>query len=97
MLLTSALEVNWWPVAVLMLFSSLLAVVYIWRVVEVLYFSEPSAKAKSATEAPMLMLVPTYVVLGATIVFGCWTVYSAGLANKAATSLLGIIEAGGTP
>jgi len=97
LLLTAALDLNWWPVAVLMLLSSLLALVYIWRVVEALYFAEPTARAKSAKEAPLIMLVPTYVVIGATIVFGCWTVYSAGLANKAAMSLLGIMESGGMP
>ena len=97
LLLTAALDLNWWPVAVLMLLSSLLALVYVWRVVEALYFAEPSALAKSAKEAPLMMLVPTYVVIGATIVFGCWTVYSAGLANKAAMSLLGIMDSGGMP
>ena len=89
LLLTAALEANWWPVAVLMLLSSLLAVVYIWRVVETLYFAEPSPLAKEAREAPWRMLIPTYVLIGAMFVFGVWTVYSAGLAAKAAQTLLG--------
>ena len=72
-----------------MLLSSLLAVVYVWRVVEALYFSEPSEKAAAAKEAPLLMLVPTYVLIGATLVFGVWTTYSAELAEKAASFLLG--------
>ena len=97
LLLTSVIEMHWWGVAVLMLLSSLLAVVYVWRVVETLYFSEPSELAKSAKEAPLMMLVPTYVVIGATVVFGCWTVYSAELAQKAAAALLGITESGGMP
>lgn len=99
LLLTAALEHNWWPVAVLMLLSSLLAVIYVWRVVELLYFSEPSERAKKAKEAPLMMLIPTYVVIAATVVFGCWTVYSAGLAQKAALALLAIGESmpGGTP
>ena len=97
LLLTAALDLSWWPVAVLMLISSLLAVVYIWRVVETLYFADPSELAKSAKEAPLMMLIPTYVVIGATIVFGCWTVYSAGLAHKAAESLLNIVDSGGLP
>jgi multicomponent Na+:H+ antiporter subunit D len=96
LLLTSALEVGRWPVAVLMLLSSLLAVVYVWRVVETLYFCEPSELAKSAKEAPLSMLIPTYTVIGATVVFGCWTVFSAGLANKAATALLKVVESGGS-
>ena len=89
LLLTSALEQQRWPVAVLMLLSSLLAVVYVWRVVETLYFSEPSEKAREAREAPISMLIPTYVVIGASVVFGVWTVYSAELAQAAATALMG--------
>jgi len=97
LLLTSALEHHWTHVAVLMLISSLLAVVYVWRVVELLYFEEPSKLAMKAKEAPIVMLIPTYIVIAATVVFGCWTVYSAGLAQKAAMALLGIAELGGTP
>ena len=90
LLLTSAFETGHWPVAVLMLLSSLLAVVYIWRVVETLYFSEPSEKALAAKEAPLSMLIPTYVVIGATLVFGVWTPWSAGVALQAASELLGV-------
>jgi len=89
LLLTSAIESELWPVAVLMLLSSLLAVVYVWRVVETLFFGEPSEKALAATEAPMQMLIPTYILLAATILFGVWTPYSAGLAEQAAIDLLG--------
>ena len=95
LLLNAALESHRWPVAALMLLSSLLAVVYVWRVVEILYFSEPSEAAKSAKEAPASMLVPTYLVVAATLVFGCWTEYSAELARKAAMMLLGIAQTGG--
>jgi len=73
----------------LMLASSLLAVVYVWRVVETLYFAQPSEQAKTAKEAPLMMLVPTYVVIGAVLVFGCWTEYSVGFARQAALVLLG--------
>ncbi len=93
LLLTAAMENELYPVAALMLVSSLLAVIYIWQVVEVLYFSPPSEKAKKATEAPLIMLVTTWVVVGATVVFGVWTTWSAGLAGDAARVLLG----GGTP
>ena len=98
LLLTSAIESDRWYVAVLMLASSLLALVYIWRVVEALYFAkEPSRAAKHAKEAPLTMLIPMYLVIGATLVFGVWTEYSAGLANRAAEALLHITETGGRP
>ena len=89
LLLTAAIENGYYPVAALMLASSLLAVVYVWRVVEILYFSEPSEAAKSAREAPWSMLLPTYSLILAILVFGVWTTYSAGLASKAASALLG--------
>ncbi len=89
LLLTSALESGRWGVAILMLCSSLLAIVYVWRVIETLYFAEPSEKAKQATEAPLSMLIPTYAMIGCTLLFGVWTTYSAGLAGRAAASLLG--------
>lgn len=90
LLLTSAVQAEMWPVAVLMLISSLLALIYVWRVVETIYFSEPSNHAKLAREAPPVMLATTWVVIGATLVFGVWTEYSAGLAQAAAKYLLGV-------
>ena len=89
LLLTTAMETHRWGVAVVMLLSSLLALIYVWRVVEVLYFSEPSEKAKAAKEAPLSMLIPTYVVIGAVLVFGVSTYYSVDLASAAAAALLG--------
>ena len=90
MLLNAAIDSEHWPMAVLMLLSSLLAVVYVWKVVETLYFSETiSKKAEAAREAPLSMLIPTYLVIAATIVFGVWTEYSASLAQLAAMTLTG--------
>ncbi len=88
-LIQAALERDWWPVAVLVLMSSLLAVVYVWRVVEVAYFKEPSPRATEASEAPLSMLIPTWVLLGATLFFGLSTSTSAGVARQAAQALLG--------
>ncbi len=92
LLLTGVFATGRWPIAVLMLVSSLLAVVYVWRVVETLFFCEPSEAAAQATEAPLRMLIPTYLLIGGTLLFGVWTPYSAGIAHAAAVALLG-----GTP
>jgi multicomponent Na+:H+ antiporter subunit D len=89
LLLTAVLDSGYWPVAALVLLSSLLSLIYVWRVVEVAYFDEPAEKHASVCEAPIAMLIPTYVVLGATLVFGVWTSLSAGVAGQAAASLLG--------
>jgi multicomponent Na+:H+ antiporter subunit D len=93
MLLMAFVENQNWMLAGSMLISSMLALVYIWRVVEVLYFSPPSAKVaeiKGVREAPWSMLLPVYILIVAIFVFGCWTDYSAGVATRAATMLLGV-------
>lgn len=88
-LISAALERGWWPVAVLMLLSSLLAVIYIWRVVEVAYFQEPPETDPPVQEAPLALLIPTGLLIGANIVFGLWTTLSVGAAGEAARQLLG--------
>ena len=88
-LIRAALEAGVWPVAALILLSSLLALVYVWRVVEVAYF-RPAPKGVEKREAPLSMLIPTWVLIGASVVFGIWTSASAGVAARAAETLLGI-------
>ena len=89
-LVVAALERGFWPVAAVVLFSSLLAVVYIWRVVEVAYFEAPSAVEGEGTvrEAPLSMLVPVWALVVAIFYFGITTEFTAGIARQAAESLL---------
>ena len=87
-LVSAALERGWWPVAVLVLASSLLALVYTWRVVEIAYFQEPPERSVAVREAPAVMLVATYVLIGATLVFGIWTSFPVGVASQTAHMLL---------
>jgi len=88
-LIRAALEAGWWPVAALLLLSSLLAVIYIWRVVEVAYFQSPPENAATG-EAPLSMLIPTCVLIGAAIFFGLWSSLSSNMARAAAEMLLGV-------
>ena len=88
-LLTGAFEANQQVVAGMMLLSSLLAVVYVWRVVETLYFSEElSSAVEGATEAPAWMLMTMYVVIGAILFFGVFPQIPVQLASDAAEALL---------
>jgi multicomponent Na+:H+ antiporter subunit D len=89
-LVRGAFEAGMWPVAVLVLLSSLLALVYIWRVVEVAYFQPPPEDETVVKEAPASLLVPTWILIGATLVFGIFTSLSAGVAEAAARMLLGV-------
>src|SRR5690606_32170669 len=54
-LVSAALELGWWPLIAVILVGSLLAVAYVWRVVEVAYFQEAEGER---CEAPLSMLIP---------------------------------------
>lgn len=88
-LVLGALERGWWPVALLVLVTSLLAVIYIWRVVEVAYF-KPAPEGQVVREAPLALLVPTWTLALANLYFGLDTSLNAGVARLAAQSLLGV-------
>ncbi len=88
-LVLAALEKGWWPIAVLVLLGSLLAVIYIWRVVEVAYFREPPGPV-GVSEAPLLMHVPMWILIAATLYFGVSTSLTVGVARQAAGWLMGI-------
>lgn len=84
-----ALDKGLWPLVFLIVASSLIALVYIGRVVEVAYFRDTSEAAARASDPPLNMLVPIVVLSAATIYFGFFTELSAGVAAKAAQALVG--------
>jgi multicomponent Na+:H+ antiporter subunit D len=90
-LVTGAIESGHWPVAVVILVSSLLALIYIWRVVEVAYFRPAPEDAPKIGEAPLSLLGPTWLLVGATVFFGIFTSLSVGVASDAARMLLGMM------
>jgi multicomponent Na+:H+ antiporter subunit D len=87
-LLLGALERGWWPVAALVLLSSLLAAVYIWRFVEVAYFRPPPTDAPPLAAPPLSMQIPLWLLLASTLFFGVQTELTAGIAQRAALWLL---------
>ncbi|MCH8951974.1 MAG: monovalent cation/H+ antiporter subunit D family protein, partial [Proteobacteria bacterium] len=77
----------WWLVAVIV-FSSLLAVIYVGRIIEIAWFREPVAAAAAPRKPPLEMLAVTWVLAAATIWFGLDTRITAGVAAEAAELLL---------
>jgi multicomponent Na+:H+ antiporter subunit D len=88
-LILGALERGWWPVAVLVLISSLMALVYIWRFVEIAYFRPVPEGAQAIEEAPLSMQIPMWLLLALSIGFGVQTSLTADIAQRAALWLLG--------
>jgi multicomponent Na+:H+ antiporter subunit D len=88
-LATALIERGQWPVLVAMLASSLLAVVYLGRVVEVAWFRDPPAGAEP-TPPPASMVAATWFLVLLSVYFGIDATLPASLADAAASALLGI-------
>jgi len=95
-LVLALLENGWWPVAMLILLGSLLAIVYVWRIVEVAYFQPrvgPGELSKDPVrEAPLAFLVPIWLLVIANVYFGIDTRLSVEVAQTASESLFGLSQ-----
>ncbi len=88
-LVSAALAVGYWPLAVLVLVSSLLALMYIWRVVEAAYFHVPGAAMHRVKEAPLSMLIPVWLLIGANLYVGMNARLISAIAHQGAGILIG--------
>lgn len=92
----AALEKGWWWAAAAIMLSSILAIIYIGRMLLAAYFqSPPEVKGHVVTknEAPLMMLIPMWILAILSIVIGSnvgsmgdWVVHAA---NGAASVLMG--------
>ena len=87
-LVQAALEQSLWWLVVLIVASSMLAVVYVWRLVEALYFKKPTAGSENVREAPLSVLLPTLLLAAANIYFGLDTRLTVELTGNAAVLLM---------
>jgi multicomponent Na+:H+ antiporter subunit D len=91
LLINAALESGtwgWWLVAVILI-SSLMAVVYIWRIVEALYFKAAAQGEGDTREAPLQLLLVTWLVALLNIYFGFFPAVPLELATSTASLLAG--------
>jgi multicomponent Na+:H+ antiporter subunit D len=84
-----ALDKGWWSVVFLIVASSLISLVYVGRVIEIVWFRPPTRAITKGGDPPLSMLIPLLVLAAATVYFGFATDLSAGIAAKAAAMLLG--------
>jgi len=88
-LVIAAIERGWWPLGLLVLLSSLLAVIYVWRFVETAYLKPVPEDAEPVEEAPGSLLFPTWILIIASIYFGINTDLPVGVSIEAAKQLTG--------
>jgi multicomponent Na+:H+ antiporter subunit D len=88
LILAAIAKGQWWLVF-LILASSLLAVVYVWRFVEAAYFREPRKDTAGAGEPPWSMRVPAALLVAGTVYFGLDSSFTVGSATQAVALLMG--------
>jgi multicomponent Na+:H+ antiporter subunit D len=88
----SAIEKGWWISIAAILITSLLAVIYVWRVVETAYFQSRMESDQKVTEAPWSMLLPMWMLIFLSIYFGINGTLITEIAISGANVLLGSMQ-----
>ncbi len=93
-LVSAAIDSGWWSIAVMVLLSSLMAIIYIGKVVEIFCFREASnSNAQSdIKEAPFFMLLPLWVLIAFSVYTGINGDVVVDVAQLATTQLLGDMQ-----
>ena len=90
-LLIAALEQGNWLIAAVIVGGSLLAIIYVWKIIEYAYLRTPSnpvdKNAPVMMEAPLQMLIPLWLLVAANFYFGLQTSFSYGFATSAINAL----------
>ena len=89
-LILAALERGQWWLVFAVVLSSLLAVAYVWRFIETAYLRAPAGESGPVREAPPSLLIPSLLLIGATVWFGLDTSFTVGSAAAGARFLFGV-------
>lgn len=85
----AALQAGHWSIAAVVVGVSLIAVLYLWRVVEAAYFA-PAPADSGIREAPAWMLAPLWLLVAANFYFGLHARLTVELAEAASRALYGL-------
>jgi len=86
-LVTAAIEEGLILLGAVVLIGSLLAVIYVWRIVETVYFKPALDSTIEVKEAPWSLVMPAWILIGANLYFGIDASLSSSMAGQAARAL----------
>ena len=92
-LFQAALINDWWWVVVVLAISSVLAVLYVGRILESAFFKTPGPTQLQVKEAPLTLLIPLWVLAIANLYFGLDASFITSLTDGAAS----VAFSGGQP
>jgi multicomponent Na+:H+ antiporter subunit D len=87
-LVRASLERGSWWLAALVVATSLIALGYVWRFVEMAYLRAPAPDLPRAGEAPLSMLIPAWLLVAACVYFGFETSFNVGFVSEAVQLLM---------
>lgn len=90
-LVSAALDAGSWFLAAVVLFGSLITAAYVWKIVELAYFSPRSDEIIERNEAPLALLIPTWLLVAANIYFGVNPTFTDAQATLAAQAIMGLL------
>ncbi len=88
-LVSALLDKGWWWGAMTVVFSSVLAVIYMGRILEAVFFRAPANPRKTRKEAPLLILIPLWVLALASLFIGVNGALPFEMSNDAAIYIFG--------
>lgn len=89
-LIKAALETGSWLLVLAVLTGSLLAIIYIWKIIEAAFFQRPaSGVVEKVREAPLSMLIPLWLLVFANFYFGIRADITTALTSQIAGYVLG--------
>lgn len=88
-LLSAAQAQGYWWASLLIVFSSVLAVIYMGRILEAVFFRPPANPRKQRKEAPVVLLAPLWAMALANLYYGIEASFPISLADAAAAAAYG--------
>lgn len=88
-LVSASLEQDYWWLAGLILIGSLVTAAYVWKIVEIAYFRKDPEVVITRQEAPLSLLIPTWILVIGNIYFGVNASFTSSAAMQAASAILG--------
>lgn len=88
-LVTALLDASLWPLALLILFASVLTLIYIGKVIEVAYF-RPVTEGRIRQKVPQTMIIALWIFALSNIYFGLNSDISFGISSLAVNQLIGV-------
>ncbi len=90
LLIQASFSAGYWSLVIIIVFSSILSILYVWKVVEAAYFKTPAVELSNnnTQNAPRLLYIALFIFVLANLYFGTETSVNIGFAKDIAYGLV---------